>query len=192
MRPTPTKTLIARLKREAKARVKRESISHSAALEQAAESVGYASWHALLHEPHASAEKAPIAPLPALPIDPVLPRHFDDTPNEQRSKKELALWWDRPFAQTRPDGTLLVRCLDGGAWDRSTNYGIAASATEALELAGRKLSEWKRSRERPIPYVRADGRLDLIREPQRPDLDHTVLLENVTAEDIADWIKANT
>lgn len=28
-----------------------------------------------------------------------------------------------------------VRCLDGGAWDRSTNYGMYATFEEALEVA---------------------------------------------------------
>lgn len=28
-----------------------------------------------------------------------------------------------------------VRCLDGGAWDRSTNYGMYATFEEAIELA---------------------------------------------------------
>lgn len=186
MRPAPTKTLIARLKREAKARTRLEAISHSAALEQAARSVGYASWHALLHTPVTAA-----ASPDRLVIDPVLPRRFDDTPNERRSKKHLDLWWDRPFALTRPDGTLLVRCLDGGAWDRSTNYGVAANEEEALQLATQRLAEWKRSRERPMARVREGDRCDLIRLPQRPDLEEEVILEDVTYDEAGEWIKAH-
>lgn len=35
-----------------------------------------------------------------------------------------------------PSGTrFTVRCLDGGAWDRSTNYGSVPTLAEALRLA---------------------------------------------------------
>ena len=40
MCPAPSKTLVARLKRDAKARAKQDSISHSAALEQLAADFG--------------------------------------------------------------------------------------------------------------------------------------------------------
>lgn len=36
-----------------------------------------------------------------------------------------------------PSGTrYTVRCLDGGAWDRSTNWGSFASLETAIEVAG--------------------------------------------------------
>jgi len=38
--------------------------------------------------------------------------------------------------QSWPSGTRYdVRCLDGGAWDRSTNWGMVASLEAALEIA---------------------------------------------------------
>ncbi|MCP2223570.1 hypothetical protein M2226_009267 [Bradyrhizobium elkanii] len=56
-----------------------------------------------------------------IPLDPKLPKAFDATPNEARSKTQLDQWWDRPYGLTRPDGRIEVRCLNGGAWDRSTH-----------------------------------------------------------------------
>ncbi len=114
-------------------------------------------------------------------INPQLPKAFDDTPNEERSRLEMAMWWGRPFitidtweglerhtvswqAMLRaegkeyataeadmparlakdkaswfasyPDGKRFsVRCLDGGAWDRSTNWGAFPTLDEAIEVA---------------------------------------------------------
>lgn len=45
------------------------------------------------------------------PVDPKLRKDFDNTPNEDRSAKEIATWWDRPYAITMPDGSYDVRCL---------------------------------------------------------------------------------
>jgi len=109
-------------------------------------------------------------------VNPDLPAAFDSTPNDERSHRETAFWWNRPFIRTDtltlepyesyvarfkaggwekdivspeewaakqekqkagwlqyfPAGTrYMVRCLDGGAWDRSTNWGRFPS----LELA---------------------------------------------------------
>ncbi len=36
-----------------------------------------------------------------IPLDPKLPKAFDATPNEDRSKSQLDLWWDRPYGITR-------------------------------------------------------------------------------------------
>ncbi len=33
-----------------------------------------------------------------IPLDPKLPKAFDATPNEARSKAQLDQWWDRPTA----------------------------------------------------------------------------------------------
>jgi len=187
MRPAPTKTLISRLKREAKARVKNEGIQHSVALEQGAKAAGYSSWHALQQQVVDAAARLTDALLTSLAIDPPLPRRFDQTPNDRRSKAQLDAWWDKPFALSRTDGKLQVRCLDGGAWDRSTSYGLADNAQEALNLARVKLAERRQARQRPFPYIREDGRLDLVRHQQRPDLDEEVVLEGTTEEAIRAW-----
>lgn len=70
-----------------------------------------------------------------IPLDPKLPKAFDATPNEARSKAQLDQWWDRPYGLTRPDGRIEVRCLNGGAWDRSTHLGIADDYDAACALA---------------------------------------------------------
>jgi len=83
-----------------------------------------------------------------VPINPVLPPNFDITPNDARSDRSRA-WWDVPFVvichaehpefvehwkgNTRYD----VRCLDGGAWDRSTCWGMFRTIEEAVALAVR-------------------------------------------------------
>ncbi|MBF5007848.1 hypothetical protein [Diaphorobacter caeni] len=70
-------------------------------------------------------------------IDPVLPVDFDSTPNDDRSPEDLMRWELRPFIKTSGDGEerrYVIRCLDFGAWDRSTNWGYVASLDEAVEL----------------------------------------------------------
>ncbi|EPF3440900.1 DNA-binding protein, partial [Escherichia coli] len=37
-----------------------------------------------------------------IPLNPVLPKNFDDTPNEKRSKSQLDAWWDHPYGITCP------------------------------------------------------------------------------------------
>ena len=83
-----------------------------------------------------------------VPIAPKLPANFSDTPNGLRPQKHLA-WWLVPFIELDrgermgpdwlkhwPSGTRYdVRCLDGGAWDRPTCWGMFASLQEALECA---------------------------------------------------------
>ena len=108
------------------------------------------------------------------PIDPVLPAEFDSTPNDERSKEELDAWWDRPFAITNKDGTFSVRCLHGGAWDRSSWLGDAATIEEARAIGERKLAEWQQIRANP--RVAFDGNTArIIRMPQRPDLEEETL-----------------
>jgi hypothetical protein len=108
-----------------------------------------------------------------VPINPKLPRDFDNTRNEDRPASHQR-WWDRPFIRTMtlddwrahyakydselaakgqtpperesfyaewlkawPTGTRYeVRCLDGGAWDRSTCWGMFATLDEAMQCAG--------------------------------------------------------
>lgn len=104
-----------------------------------------------------------------IPINPALPKNFDNTPNEERLD---SFWWHQPFIVVQtvedwdkfyqerkgeyaakgleswqnegramwmkawPSGNRYdVRCLDGGAWDRSTNWGMYATLQEALETA---------------------------------------------------------
>lgn len=66
-------------------------------------------------------------------IDPQLPKNFDNTPNEDRPPEQMAMW-GMPFVVST-GGRYSVRCLDGGAWDRSTWRGEADTLEEAVELA---------------------------------------------------------
>lgn len=123
------------------------------------------------------------------PLNPVLPSHFDQTPNEEREAMEVEDWWDLPFIITEtwaereshlravqarhkeekneyaksdeevealvaehreswhkhfPSGTqYCVRCLDGGAWDRSTFWGQFDTLEAALECCN-KGPQWRR------------------------------------------------
>ena len=85
-----------------------------------------------------------------IPINPRLPANFDSTPNVARPASHLR-WWGRPYIVTQdwdghgdydawhkawPSGTRYnVRCLDGGAWDRSTKWGMFATLEEAIRCA---------------------------------------------------------
>lgn len=73
-----------------------------------------------------------------IPIDPELPEDFDDTPNDERPELHQA-WWFVPYLITGPRGYTL-RCLDGGAWDRSTSHGQFPDLPAALRAA-RKLDQ---------------------------------------------------
>lgn len=79
-------------------------------------------------------------------VDPNLPPNFDSMANDSRPVRHLA-WWGIPFIQVTansspqfktlwPEGHRYdVRCLDGGAWDRSTAWGALPSLQEAVALA---------------------------------------------------------
>jgi len=94
-------------------------------------------------------------------VNPVLPPAFDQTPNDARPDSH-ARFWHRPYIVTYsdavsscarcseaekeqmrrqwleawPSGTRYdVRCLDGGAWDRSTSWGAFATLEAALACA---------------------------------------------------------
>lgn len=109
------------------------------------------------HRPHNQAEH-----FHDIPVNPKLRDYFDATPNELREDLEVSDWWDRPFIEAYtwermkphnatpeeieqrhrawleswPSGTRYdVRCLDGGAWDRSTWWGSAGSLEEAAAIA---------------------------------------------------------
>jgi len=80
-----------------------------------------------------------------VPVNPVLPPRFDDTANEIRPDRHLA-WWGVPFVVTHTDkGTrrFVVRCLDGGAWDRSTWWGEFPTVQAAVALAKKKTPPWR-------------------------------------------------
>jgi hypothetical protein len=187
MRSRPTATLVQRIKREAKRAAREGASSHGDALEAGARAAGYASWHEL--------QTAVASAASPFPVDPDLPEAFDHTPNEQRSVAEIARWWDRPFALTNPDGTLTVRCLDGGAWDRSTYYGVAPTFEAAQKLAGEKLEAWRRFRMRPVFGVDHDvpeRPYTLIRMPQNPHQEHVVIARFGTMEEATAALKTET
>lgn len=187
-----TATAVEKMRRWAKAHARDTSISYNQALEQAARDAGFASWH----EVQAAIKAAEASPaLLDLPIDPALPPNFDSTANERRSKAELDSWWLRPFAQSRPDGGLDVRCLDGGAWDRATYYGTAKDLDEAREIARTKLAAWQAIRDRPVAMLGESVYL-LILEPNRPGMPRPVLFAAGSQDDLkqvlARWDETRT
>lgn len=131
-----------------------------------------------------------------IPLDPVLPADFYNTPNDERSESEIEQWWDRPYACTNPDGTLAVRCLDGGAWDRPTFYGQSATMQEACLLADRKLATWRWLAQNPVYYM-GENTLAMVTMPRRPHQEHVVLAEFSLGDHAAanawkaDWLKRN-
>lgn len=185
----PTATLIAKIKRQAKVAAKTTGELHTVALDRLATESGWPSWHAL-HNAYSQAQQpnAQSGDLVELdlPVDPKLPRNFDDTPNEERSRDIIKKWWDRPYAISQPDGKLLVRCLDGGAWDRSTNYGVASTLQEAKALATRKLAQWQRMRAQPVCYM--DQSIQVVQMPQSPLDGMKVLYTATDNQDAARFI----
>lgn len=69
-------------------------------------------------------------------VDPDLPASFDSTANEERPASHRKFWL-QPYVVPRggEHPSWVLRCLDGGAWDRSTNWGtfptIEAAVAEA-------------------------------------------------------------
>lgn len=201
MRQEPTATLLAKCKRAAKAAIRAggrvdglpKGITHSQALDAQAVLAGYASWHDLqaAQEARAAAadlELAAIAP-DILCLDPSLPAGFYSTANDERSPEELDRWWDLPFAETQPDGTLHVWCLDGGAWDRPTFYGAAPDMMAAVALARRKLNRWCGLRAVPMAMSCGDGLCVAVLMPQRPDQLRMDLCEPMAPEAVTRWIE---
>lgn len=125
-----------------------------------------------------------------IPLDPKLPKTFDATPNEARSKAQLDAWWDRPYGVTMGDGRIEVRCLNGGAWDRSTHLGIADNYEAACALAEAKQAEWLRFRERPSVEIDAD-RVAVIRQAQRPDEEPQQLATFPSMQAAHDYLRTN-
>jgi hypothetical protein len=188
---SPTNTLIGQARRAAKALARSGAMTYSEALDRQAVAAGYRSWRELVA---ANAERraggGTLAEGDSLPLDPALPQGFYDTPNEERSKEEIASWWDRPFAVSLPEGGLDIRCLDGGAWDRPTFYGRAADMREAVELASKKLAAWRSMRDRPVALMVDDGLVQAVRMPVRPGEAMTVLSEPMRSEQLAAWMEA--
>lgn len=193
-RAPATSTLLAKSKKAAKALARTSELTHAQALERVALDAGYSSWRELQRAcpspvPSTTASST-LDPEEGLPIDPRLPPGFDDTPNDERSAAELDQWWDRPFARTRSDGRLDVRCLDGSAWDRSTWYGVADDLDAARKLARQRLADWRKARSAPVTLLDG-GQIKLVRMPQRPDDDIEVLYIAVDQADAVRWLKAN-
>ncbi|EMS0916331.1 DNA-binding protein [Salmonella enterica] len=120
-----------------------------------------------------------------IPLDPKLPANFDVTPNDKRSKSQLDAWWDHPYGVTQPDGKIMVRCLNGGAWDRSSFLGVADTYDEACELAEKKQAEWVKARAKPTFLYTTEPPFILIRQPQRPDHQQVVIAEFATVEEMS-------
>lgn len=125
-----------------------------------------------------------------IPLDPKLPKTFDATPNDARSKAQLDAWWDRPYGVTLLDGRIEVRCLNGGAWDRSTHLGIADNYDAACALAKARQAEWLNFRERPSVCVDEEQIL-VIRQAQRPDEEPQELGTFPTVEAARDYLRTN-
>lgn len=122
-----------------------------------------------------------------IPLDPKLRKDFDNTRNEARSKAELDAWWDHPYGISLPDGRIEVRCLNGGAWDRSTHLGIASSYAEACAIAEVKQAAWVRYRGRPVYYT--DEKPTLMLMPQRPDRQMERIIEVSGPEEAAAYLQ---
>lgn len=187
-----TATAVDKMRRWAKQHARDTSSSYGHALEHAARDAGFASWHEVQESVKAGSAAAGVIDLP---VDPELPPNFEHTANEDRPKAEVDTWWLRPFAQSRPDGTFDVRCLDGGAWDRPTYYGTAKNLVEARELARAKLDRWQEIRDTPVLMLLGSACL-LVLEPSRPSMPRPVLFAAATQEDVrhvlAQWDETRT
>ena len=73
-------------------------------------------------------------------VDPKIPEGLWSTPNEKRPADHLA-FWGKPFIQSSanphfPSGRRFdVYCLDGGAADRPTCWGMFGTLEEAAQRA---------------------------------------------------------
>lgn len=178
MRKPATDTLLNRIKKEAKKQTSPDK-TYMQALDELSAQAGYEDWRAIAK---ANGERKSTEG-DDIPLDPVLPRNFDNRANETRSKSELDKFWLRPFVLSRDDGKFEVRCLDGGAWDRATWYGIADSLEAARQLASKKLGEWMAIMARPVLMLRPDGLANLLQMNHRPDGEPTLYAEGLTTED---------
>lgn len=175
-----TATAVEKMRRWAKQHARDTSVSYNQALEQAARDAGFTSWHEVQAATKTAEASSAVLDLA---VDPELPPNFDDTSNESRPKDELDAWWLRPFVQTRPDGRLDVRCLDGGAHDRATYYGTARDLEEARDIARTKLNAWLAVRDTPAVLL-GDSAYLLILEPNRPGMPRPVLFATGGHDDL--------
>ncbi|WP_109479159.1 DNA-binding protein [Paraburkholderia sp. C35] len=125
-----------------------------------------------------------------IPLDPILPDNFDNTPNEDRSAAELDAWWDKPFGVTMDDGKIDVRCLNGGAWDRPTYWGVADDYEAACALAEQQMTRWNEYRSRPVLRGSAD-RFFAVIVSLRPGVPEQVLEEFGSIEEASAWMHKN-
>ncbi len=89
-----------------------------------------------------------------IPVNPRLPKSFDSTPNNERSEAQIRRWWCLPFVVGKDDNWS-VRCLDGGAWDRSTWHGSWKTEEAAVAYAEALRSLYwgsRESNEMPVAY----------------------------------------
>ena len=163
-RKPATDSLVAKLKREAKKQTS-DITTYTQALDLLAAEAGYSDWRSLaMANGQRNAEVSR-----EFPLDPVLPKDFDNTPNEERSDKQIAAWWNKPFLLSREDGGFDVRCLCSGSWDRSTWWGRASTLEAADEIARSKLAAWLAIANRPVVLLRGnDDLVDLVLMDQMP------------------------
>ena len=67
-------------------------------------------------------------------INPLLPDDFDSAPMDARTEDDMDKWYNLPFVQSQDNGIYTVRCLDGGAWDRSSLKGGFDSMEQAVDF----------------------------------------------------------
>ena len=64
-------------------------------------------------------------------VNPVLRDDFDNTPNDARPDLETDDWWGVLYIVDNGAGWH-IRCLNGGAWDRSTMVGFDETMDGAI------------------------------------------------------------
>lgn len=67
--------------------------------------------------------------------NPHLPSDFYNSDIADRSDAELQKWFNVPFVVGSDEQGWRLLCLDGGAWDRPTEYGFFAAFSDALRCA---------------------------------------------------------
>jgi hypothetical protein len=66
-------------------------------------------------------------------VNPLLPENFNSTPMDARSQDHMDKWYQLPYILSN-SGFYTVRCLDGGAWDRSSLKGGFDSLNQAIDF----------------------------------------------------------
>ena len=176
-----TATLLQKIRRRARQLSRETGVPYTTAQDQVAREEGFASWRAASSPARDQNHVSEPDPTGDLPVDPQLPPDFDSTPNDARSDAELDAWWMRPYAVSLPEGGYAVRCLDGGAWDRSTFWGTAPDLAGARVIARRGLQQTQVRRNRAAVLLGHDAYLVSIEE-DRPRQPRPVLHTASTAE----------